>query len=132
MISNFVKKDRPVVGEIGAGYGVLFYFISSALSDFCYLDFDLPETLCCATYYLMKSFPGKNFLLYGEGELNEEAIKEFDFIFMPSYVIKDLPNDSVDVFINLSSLGEMKTQTCEMFVGEICRTAHDFWHMSHA
>ena len=52
MISNFVEKERPIVGEIGAGYGLLFYFISRAFSDFCYLDFDLPEILSCATYYL--------------------------------------------------------------------------------
>jgi len=131
MISNFLKKDRPVVGEIGAGYGILFFFISRALSDYCYLDFDLPETLCCATYYLMKSFPHRKFLLYGESELNEKVMKEYDFIFMPSYAIKDLPDDSVDIFINMSSLGEIKPQACKMFIGEICRTAHAFWHMNH-
>ena len=131
MISNFVKKDRPVVGEVGAGYGVLFYFIARAFSEFCYLDFDLPETLCCATYYLMKSFPQERFLLYGEGKLNEDAIKEYDFILMPSYVIKDLPNDSIDIFVNMSSLGEMKSETCRVFIREICRTAQAFWHMNH-
>jgi putative sugar O-methyltransferase len=130
-ISNFIRKDRPIVGEIGAGYGVLFYFISRKLSDFCYLDFDLPETLTCATYYLMKSFPKKAFLLYGEGKLSETALKKYDFIFMPSYTIRDLPTDSVDIFINMSSLGEMKPETCRMFVREICRTAQAFWHMNH-
>ena len=131
MISSFVEKSRPVVGEIGAGYGILFHFISRDLSDFCYLDFDLPETLSCATYYLMKSFPEKRFLLYGEGELDEEATREYDFIFMPSFAIRDLPNDSVDIFINMSSLGEMKPNACLAFVNEICRTSHGFWHMNH-
>lgn len=131
MISNFINKDRVVVGEIGAGYGVLFYFISRRISDFCYLDFDLPETLSCAAYYLMKSFPKKKFLLYGEANLNEKALKEYDFIFMPSYSIQDLANDSVDIFLNNSSLGEMKPDSCRMFVREMCRTAEAIWHMNH-
>jgi len=33
MIGNFLgKKKRPVIGEIGAGYGILFYFISKTTS----------------------------------------------------------------------------------------------------
>lgn len=129
-ISSLVRNDKPVILEIGAGYGILFYYISKAFSDFCYLDFDLPEVLCCATYYLMKCFPEKKFLLYGEGELNEEAIIEYDFIFMPSYVIKDIPDNSIDICINMSSLGEMKPETCRMFVREICRTSYAFWHLN--
>lgn len=132
MISNLIKhENRPVVGEIGGGYGILFQFISRDLSDFCYLDFDLPETLVCASYYLMKVFPTKKFLLYGEGKLNEETINGYDFILMPSYAIEALPNNSCDIFINMSSLGEMKPNTCQMFVSNICRTAKAFWHMNH-
>ena len=130
-ISNFIRNDRPVILEIGAGYGILFYYISKNFSDFCYLDFDLPEVLCCATYYLMKCFPEKKFLLYGEGELNKEAIKEYDFIFMPSYVIKDISDNSIDICINISSLGEMKSDTSRMFVHEICRTSNAFWHLNN-
>jgi len=79
----------------------------------------------------MKCFPDKKYLLYGEDKLNKEAINEYDFIFMPSFVIKNLPSDSVDIFINLSSLGEMNPETCQMFVHEICRTANAFWHINH-
>ena len=131
MISNLVRQDRPVVGEIGAGYGVLFYFVARALSDFCYLDFDLPETLSCATYYLMKSFPGKKFLLYGEGNLDEDALREYDFVLMPSFAIEELPSNSVDMFINMSSLGEMKPSTGRVLVRQICRVSDAFWHMNH-
>jgi putative sugar O-methyltransferase len=131
LISNSLGNGRQILGEIGAGYGVLPYFILKDLSKFCYLDFDLPEVMCCATYYLMKSFPDKKFLLYGEGQLNQQALGEYDFIFMPPYAIKDLPDNAVDIFINLSSLGEMRPVSCRRYVEEICRTSRAFWHMNH-
>ena len=130
-ISSLVRNDRPVILEIGAGYGILFYYTSKAFKNFCYLDFDLPEVLCCATYYLMKCFPDKKFLLYGEGKMDEEAIKENDFIFMPSYVIKEIPDNSIDICINMSSLSEMKAETCRMFLREICRTSYAFWYLNY-
>ena len=35
MICNFLgKKSRPVIGELGGGYGVLFYFMTKSLSNF--------------------------------------------------------------------------------------------------
>ena len=82
LICNFLgNKSKPIIGEIGGGYGVLFYFISRTFKNFCYLDFDLPESLCCATYYLLKSFPEKKFLLYGEENiLNEDVMKDYDCI----------------------------------------------------
>jgi len=131
MIANLINKETAVIAEIGGGYGILIYSMSRYLKKFHYLGFDLPETLCCATYYLMKCFPGKRFLLYGEGLLNEKAVSEYDFIFMPSFEIRKLPDRSVDIALNMSSLGEMNPGTCRRFVSEICRVSNGFWHMNH-
>ena len=69
ILSNLLEgKERPVVAELGAGYGNFAYFILRDKSNACYIDFDLPETLCLAAYYLMKSWPNKKVLLYGEKE----------------------------------------------------------------
>lgn len=130
-IARLIAEDRPIIAELGAGYGILFHFLSRSLRNFCYLDFDLPETLSCATYYLMKAFPDKRFLLYGEGVIDDEALEHNDFIMFPSYRIGNLPDRAVDMFLNNSSLGEMKPDTCRRFVSEICRTANRFWHMNH-
>ncbi len=131
MIANLIPVESPVIAEIGGGYGILIYSISRHLGRFRYLGFDLPETLCCATYYLMKCFPGRRFLLYGEGLLDEKAVSEYDFIFMPSCEIGRLPDRSVDIALNMSSLGEMNPDTCRRFVSEICRVSNGFWHMNH-
>ncbi len=131
MIAGLVDGKKAVVAEIGGGYGILIYYVSRHLEAFRYAGFDLPETLCCAAYYLMKCFPGKRFLLYGEGALDGQRIPEFDFILMPSWEIRNLPDRSVDIALNMSSLGEMSPATCRALVTEICRVSNRFWHMNH-
>jgi hypothetical protein len=130
-ISNLAGKKRPIIAEIGGGYGKLFYFIQKNLEDYCYLDFDLPEVLCCAAYYLIKALPGKRVLLYGEADLDDVRLSDYDIVLMPSFEIGKLRDRSVDVFINATSLGEMRPETAGHFVREICRTAEFFWHMNH-
>lgn len=131
LLCDVLKPGRPIIAELGGGYGKLFYFIAKGLREFCYLDFDLPETLCCASYFLMKTFPKKRFLLFGEDELSPEALATYDFILWPGPEISRLADDSVDLFINENSLGDMKPDTCRFFVGEIARTAKALWHRNH-
>jgi hypothetical protein len=131
MLAGLVSGERPVIAEVGGGFGRLVYYLSRHLERFCYLDFDLPETLCCASYFLMKCFPERRFLLYGEGEPAAASIREFDFIMMPSFEITRLPARSVDLFINENSLGDMPGATARFFVAEMCRTADAIWHRNH-
>jgi hypothetical protein len=131
MLAGFLAVERPVIGEVGGGFGRLIYYLSRQLETFCYLDFDLPETLCCATYYLMKIFPDKRFLLYEEDALTEERLREYDFIMLPSFEISKLPPRSVDLFLNENSLGDMPAAAARLFVGEMCRTADAIWHRNH-
>jgi hypothetical protein len=131
MLAGLVSGERPVIAEVGGGFGRLVHYLSRHLERFCYLDFDLPETLCCAAYYLMKNFPDRKFLLYGEGEPSAEQLREFDFILLPSFEIVKLPPRSVDLFLNENSLGDMPGATARFFVSEMCRTANAIWHRNH-
>lgn len=133
VIANLLSDiNRPIIAEIGGGYGKLFYFISRKIENFCYIDFDLPETLSLASYYLIKTFPNKKFLLFGEGCLSKDAINNYDFILMPSFCIDDLPSYSVNIFLNKNSFGEMLPKTTKKFINHIERTTNNwFWHMNH-
>ena len=79
--------DHPVMADIGGGYGKLGYFTLRNFPKSTFIDFDLPEILCVAAYYLMKTWPEKKALLYGEGDYNSERHKEYDLIFMPNFEI---------------------------------------------
>ena len=130
-LAGFLDKERPVIGELGGGFGRLFVFLSRHFPHCRYVGFDLPETLCCASYYLMKSFPDKRFLLYGEQAWDEAHLQAYDMILLPSFELPKLPNQSIDLFINENSLGEVEASACANYVDEICRTANGFWHRNH-
>ena len=95
------------------------------------MSFDLPEVLILSAYYLSKSFPEKKLLLYGEENFDEEEIKKFDFIFMPSFEIDKLNENSTDLFINKNSLGEMNKEQVDHFCKKISLTSKYFFHMNH-
>jgi hypothetical protein len=123
--------NRPVVADLGAGYGKLAYFLLRDHADSCFLDFDLPETLCVAAYYLMKTWPEKRVLLYGEAPYAPDAHEKYDLILMPSFEIEKLPEGSVDLFVNKNSLGEMTAAAGRNYVGHIARAARMFFHLNH-
>jgi putative sugar O-methyltransferase len=128
VLADLVEGDRPIIAELGGGYGKLFHFTARNLGNHKYLAFDLPETLCLSSYFLMKSFPDRRFLLYGEAPFDESSLEEYDFLMLPSFEIVRLPNRRVDLFVNEDSLNSMGAATCQRFVQEICRTADAFWH----
>ena len=131
LLAGFVATPRPIVAELGGGYGRLFYFLAQHLPAFTYLGIDLPEILCCASYFLMLAFPEKRFLLFGEGDLAETSWQEFDFVLLPAWEIGKLPGRSIELFINENSLGVMPPDACQFYVREMCRTAEAIWHRNH-
>jgi hypothetical protein len=131
MLAGLVSGERPVIAELGGGFGRLAYYLCRHLQKPCYLGFDLPETLCCASYYLMKAFPERTFLLYGEGEPSLERLRGVDFTLLPAFEIGKLPPRCIDLFLNENSLGDMPGTTARLFVGEMCRTADAIWHRNH-
>jgi hypothetical protein len=131
LVTGFIDTERPVIGELGGGFGRLAYLLSRHLDAFRYVGFDLPETLCCATYYLMKSFPEKRFLLYGEEPRPAALLGEYDVVLLPSFELPTLPDDSVDLFLNENSLGGVTAEACRNYVTEMCRCTRVFWHRNH-
>ncbi len=131
LLAGFVSQERPVLGELGGGFGRLCYFLTRQFRESTYVGLDLPECLSCASYFLMMSFPEKRFLLYGEGELTRESLSAYDFILRPSFEITKLQDASIDLFVNENSLGTMPPAACQLFVKEICRITQAFWHRNH-
>lgn len=123
-------RPRPVVAELGGGCGRLAYYLVRDLPGCTYLDFDLPETLCLAAYYLMLAFPEKRTLLYGEGEFSPACHGDYDFIFMPAYEIDKLGSQTVDLFINETSLGEMTAGAIANYLRYITEASRYFFHVN--
>lgn len=127
--------ESPVVAEIGGGYGGFAYSLMSSSRGARYIDFDLPEILLVASYYLMNAFPNKNFLLFGEAgndnPLTSELINEYDVILLPNFCLPQLASNSVDLFINTNSLSEMDYHTVAEYISQIVRTCKRyFFHVN--
>ena len=132
LLSGIVNgTKRPVIADLGGGYGRLAYFTLRNLKEFAFIDFDLPETLCLAAYYMMKVYPDKKVLLYGEEEYSSKAHTKYDLIFMPSYEICKVGSSSVDLFLNKNSLGEMTKNSVNSYIDCIAKSTRYFFHMNH-
>jgi hypothetical protein len=131
-VARLAGGGRPVLAEIGAGYGKLAWCALRDMERFCYLDFDLPETLCTAAYYLGLAFPEKRMLLFGEREFSAFCLDDYDLIFMPGWEVAKLAVRSVDVFFNKNSLGEMTAATATTYLDHIARATRGyFFHLNH-
>lgn len=132
ILNNFiVKKDRPIVADLGGGYGKFGYYLLKNQKKFCFIDFDLPEVLTLASFYLMKTWPDKKTLLYGEKDFKNDDIYNYDLIFLPSFEIEKLKNNTIDLFVNKNSLGEMMPNTSKKLIDNICRSTKTFFHINH-
>ena len=100
MIDLIGSFDTPVVAEIGGGFGGMAYYLIRDLPSVTYLNFDMPETIALASYYLLNAFPQAKAILYGEAELNAETLRSSQIILMPSFAIPQLPPSRVDIAFN--------------------------------
>jgi putative sugar O-methyltransferase len=125
------KNNHNVIADLGGGYGKLAYYCLKDLKKYTFIDFDIPETLILASYFLTKSFPNKKVFYYGEQKLEDINIKDYDLIFMPSWEIEKIKNDSVEFMINRNSLGEIEPESADNYINQIHRISKYFFSSNH-
>lgn len=130
-LSKYLINNENKIIEIGGGYGKLAYYILKQTKNFTYIDFDIPETLTLASYYLSKCFPDKKNFFYGEEKFNKEIENRYDLIFLPPWEIETLEDDSIHLAINKNSLGEVEPETAHNYLSHINRTSKYFFSMNH-
>jgi hypothetical protein len=130
-LSNYLNSDENKIMELGGGYGKFAYYILKNTKNFTYIDFDIPETLTLASYYLSKCFPHKKNFFYGEKEFNKNVENDYDLIFLPPWEIEKLRDNTIDLAINKNSLGEMDPETAHNYLKHIHRTSKYFFSMNH-
>ena len=116
------SAGTPVVAEIGGGFGGMAYFLLRDRPGLRYLDFDVPESIALASWYLLKAFPHLKAKLYGEAPLNAETVSRSDIILMPGFMLPQMPDRGVDVSFNSHVLSDMSTASIHEYLGEIVRT----------
>lgn len=124
--------QRPKVVELGGGFGGFAYFLLRDRSDLVYMNFDLPEVLALASYYLLASHPDKKFALYGEIELENIDLNDFDAILFPNFEIEKIKENSVHMAFNSYSLAEMEIDAINNYISIFCNISNKFiYHLNH-
>lgn len=128
-IGRMLSDIRPaLMAEIGGGYGGIFYYLSKLATQVRYINFDLPETLVIAAYYILKIFPDKAVLLYdGRKQLTRAELAMYDVCLMPNYTLPYLEDASCDLFYNTFSLSEMPRPTIEEYIRQIERVTRRYF-----
>lgn len=134
MTADNSEAERPVIIELGGGFGGMSYYFNRDSKNKVYVDIDLPENLALASFYLMHTLPEKKVFLFGEGELTAETFKNYDILLLPNFEVKNIPGNSTDLVFNSYSLAEMPENAITCYVKELSRalkTAGYFYHVNH-
>jgi putative sugar O-methyltransferase len=127
-IRSLLGAENPVVAEVGGGFGGMAYYLLRDLQGVTYLDFDVPESIALATYYLMKSFPTLKFLLYGEEDLS--AIVQADVVLLPVFELAKMPSQSVDLTFSSHAMSDVSPEAMTEYLRNIDRMTQDcFFYM---
>ena len=113
---------KPIIAEIGAGYGGIATKIKKNLNDCKYIIFDLPEVNAVQNYYLSNVFPEKKIIGYNEYKMSKNILKDnFDFLLLPGWEIKNFKRNSIDTIINMRSMMEMNHDVIKFYFKSIHR-----------
>lgn len=116
---NKIKdKERPVIVEIGSGYGALACFLKQAIPQAQILLCDLPESLALAAVYLRIAFPEYSHFIYDEEE-PDEANSNADFVYIPNFLFNQWSIKNIDLAINTLSFAEMTVEQVRDYVSGI-------------
>ena len=121
---KLINTNRPVIAEIGGGYGGLISKAKKKYPKARFITFDLPELLAVQTYYIYNNFPDAK-ILYLKDILERGSkvfYEDFDFIILPGWMIDQVPDKFINLVINTRSMMEMSLGTIAFYFKHIHRT----------
>ena len=122
ILNSYMELSKTkFIAEIGAGNGNLMSLLKHHFNSKCIINIDLPETLILCIPFLENLFPKAKILLPNEinKKVDEDALLNYDFIFLTPGQIPLLEENLIDLFINVSSFGEMNMPQIEEYINLI-------------
>ena len=123
-IMEAVPADEPIrsVIELGAGYGRLAWVFLSLLPGVRYVVVDIPPALAIAEQYLSTLFPHRGVFGFRRFDSFTDVAGEFEaaqIVFLTPNQLDLLPPQRADLFVNVSSLHEMRPDQIEHYFAVI-------------
>jgi putative sugar O-methyltransferase len=131
--------DKVTICELGAGYGRNAYVFLKAFPKCKYIVIDIPPALFISQHYLSSVFRDKKIFFFRPFDRFSDVEKEFngaDIVFLLPHQANMLPPKNVDLFINISSLHEMKLDQIHAYFNLIDKLTKGYfyskqWWVSH-
>lgn len=129
-----IDEARPVhsnstVVELGGGYGRLGWLLLSAVPGVRYLAVDIPPALAVAQRYLTTLFPDLPTYQFRSGSPDPAAIGRSRLAFLTPNQLDELPPMGADLFVNISSLQEMRPEQISRYLGLVGRHTRGTFYM---
>ena len=111
MDTDVDKSEISTIMELGSGYGRSAYVHLVLRPDCRYILVDIPPALYICEKYLSDVFKDRKMFPFRPFERFDDIKDEYenaDIIFLMPHQLELVPDKSVDLFINISSLHEMR------------------------
>lgn len=121
---------RPIVLDLGGGFGGFGHQLLMNGRDSVYVGVDLPENLLVASYFLMASHPGARVLLYESREqvLDADTLRQYDIVMMPNFMLPRVADRAVNLFTNFISLSEMDFGSIVEYLQQVDRVTDGYFY----
>jgi putative sugar O-methyltransferase len=125
------RREVRTILELGPGYGRTAY-VFLALQPGCrYILVDIPPALYVAQRYLASVFPDRRIFSFRPFDDFEQVKSDFEdasIIFLTPNQMGLLPDKSIDLFLNISSLHEMRLDQIRYYFTEIERLTRRYFY----
>ncbi|MGH9655430.1 MAG: putative sugar O-methyltransferase [Bryobacteraceae bacterium] len=112
------NNNFRVIAEIGGGFGGMAYYLIRDHPAVTYIDFDLPETIALAAYFLSKAFPHVQVTLYGEQPRNYGGV-----FLMPAFALAEMPANSMDAVFSSHLFSDLAHSSLQEYMNRVVYTA---------
>ena len=106
VLPSLRERERPVVCEIGAGWGGFAYQFKTLFPNSTYVIVDFPELFLYSATYLGTVFPDARLAFVGTGE-DAADVRNADFVFVPQMLAGRDTIGELDLVVNMVSFQEM-------------------------
>lgn len=120
------------VMELGAGYGRNAYVFLKLIPNLKYIVVDIPPALYVSQRYLCGLFPEKKAFRYrpfADYASVREEFESADMVFLLPGQLDSLPGKIADLFVNVSSLHEMRPDQIDYYFGCVDRLIRRFFYL---
>ena len=125
-------KNNSTIIDIGGGYGGLSRVLKNIYLDSTFVIIELPELCFLATFFLKKCFPDKKIGTLSDfnqfQSITKKDIIDYDFIILPQPMVEKFADETFDLCINTTSLGEMTNDMQSYYINHIERLSNKYFY----